>query len=247
MREKATWTSWVAVTLVGLGMVAGVFVLRPDLKERAQGFLGIHFPAEEVQPEEVQDETQSAQKSKKKATKKKKRIRKPGQTQVSEVHADDDWEDIEFGNIFEEPDPIVATKPEPEFIPPPEMWKPGGSYSPKSSWTQRGFQPGAPTEISMTGPDQVPLTDYQVRQTLNEKLLMPCYREVAQKVPQMEGRVHVKGSIDHDGRILHIAITRSELRSKMVEDCMVQKVKNTRFPRSQGKAITTFTMDFRFR
>ena len=247
MRDKATWTSWVAVTVIGLGMVAGAFALRPDLKERFQDFFGLHFDSDEVETEELSELAKATQKkSKKKKKKSKRRPRNPADGQGPADQTDDDWEDIEFGNIFEEPDEIEVVETKPEFVPPPEMWKPDGRYTPSSAWTKQGFRPDAPTEITMTGPDQVPLTDYQVRQTLNEKLLMPCYREVAKKVPEMAGRVNFKGSVGHDGRVLHITVTRSALRSRVVEDCMVQTIKNTRFQRSQGQATTHFTMDFDF-
>jgi len=248
MREKATWTSWVAVSVVGLGMVAGAFALRPDLKERAQLFLALHFDSDGIETEEIQELAKATQKKTKKGAKKKSgKSGEAGKGEHLADQTDGDWEDIVFGNIFEEADDVEPAVPEPVFVPPPEMWKPDGTYTPSSSWTQRGFRPDAPTEISMTGPDQVPLSDQQVRNTLNERLLMPCYREIAQKVPQMSGRVDFKGSIGPDGKTLHIQITRSELRSKIVEECMVQKVRDTRFPRSQGQATTHFTMDFRFR
>lgn len=241
MKEKASWQTWtIVLILVGL-MLAGAFYLRPDLLERAKIIVGWPEP-EEV--EVVKAAPESSKKEKKQKRKRPKKRSRANTERPTEAETDDTWEDIEFGNIFEEPDEVVTAEAEPEFVPPPEMWQPEGRYQPSARWTASGFDPTKPQEIDLNGPDRKPLSEADIKSVLNERRLMPCYREVAIKVPQMKGNVDFQGVISGDGQIAHIRVKRSELRSKDVESCMVSTIRNLRFP-STG-TLTKFTMDFDF-
>jgi len=99
--------------------------------------------------------------------------------------------------------------------------------------------------MSMNGPASYPLAPSQIRSTLNVARLMPCYRDIAKKVPQMKGRVELEVQVEPDGRVSRVKVTRSALRSKMVEDCIVRKTRNTRFPSTDGRR-TKFDTHFDF-
>ena len=241
MKEKASWQTWtIVLILVGL-MIAGAFYLRPDLLERAKIIVG--WPeSEEIEVAEATPESSKKEK-KQKRKKPKKRSRTSNET-PDEAESEDTWEDIEFGDILAEPDEVVAVEAEPEFVPPPDMWQPQGKYQPSARWSASGFDPSKPQEIDLNGPDQKPLSEADIKSVLNERRLMPCYREVAIKVPQMKGNVDFQGVIAGDGQIAHIRVKRSELCSKDVESCMVLTICSLKFP-STG-TLTKFMMDFDF-
>jgi outer membrane biosynthesis protein TonB len=250
MRETSSWRTWLVILILCTAMVAGAFALRPDLADRARAFFGIEDNPEEIAQIEDEPTSKTTKKKKKKPV---KRSKTTGESEEPiEGSADSFWDEpfednVVFGDILAEGEEATPpSTPEPEFVPPPEMWQPAGSYAPKASWTARGFDPQAPTEISLQGPEQKPLSESELRSVLTERLLMPCYRDIAQKVPKMSGTVRFEGVVGPDGKILHVKVVRSQLRSRMVEDCMIETIQKSRFPRSSGEANTRFSMDFRF-
>lgn len=249
MRENSSWRTWLVILILCAGMIASAFALRPDLADRARAFFGIEdAPEEQLATSEGEDTSEP--KRKKKTSKRSKREATPEERLKGS--ADSFWDEpledgVVFGDIRSEPDeeqPVV--KPPPDFVPPPEMWQPSGTYTPSSAWTARRFNPSAPVEIALDGPEQKPLSESQLRTVLTEKRLMPCYKDIAQKVPNMAGIVRFDGVVGADGNVLHVKVAKSQLRSRMVEQCMVETIQKSRFPRATGDAQTRFSMDFRF-
>ncbi|MEZ4460066.1 MAG: AgmX/PglI C-terminal domain-containing protein [bacterium] len=248
--EGSSWKTWAVVLVLIAGMGAAVLWLRPDLRER---FFPTTEDAVEAQPEAVADATK---KTKKRAKKRRKDKRDPQGTPPGE-EADfvDDYvpEDrFVIGDIFaDQPDEATEapepTEPaEPEYIPPPEVYQPNGKYVPRASWSAKGASTQDVVEISMSGGDSAPLTPGQISQTLSARTLMPCYDEVARKVPQMRGDVAFRVQVEGDGRPSRVHVTRSKLRSQTVEQCMVDRIRKLKFPASRGDRRTRFDLDFTF-
>jgi hypothetical protein len=247
--EGNTWKTWVGVILICLGMAAGVLYLRPDLKER-------FFPSA---PEEVTAANDAP--ASKKAKRKKSRTRKKSSRRSAEDNSTRGQDDEEFvddyvaedrfavGDIFadepDEPEPIAAP-PEPAFVPPKEMWQPTGTYRPAARYVAPGASNDDVVEISMSGGPSSPLTPGQISSTLSARTLMPCYDEVARKVPEMEGNVNFRIQVEGNGKPSKVEVTRSQLRSRQVETCMVERIQRLRFPKSTGDRRTRFDIDFTF-
>ena len=246
-----SWKTWAVIILICIGMAAGVLFLRPDLKER-------FFPSA---PEEVAAASDSAPDDKpvrKKSKKKRKKSapRNPDNQEIGSQDEDEEFVDdyvaedrFAVGDIFaddpDEPDPAPTT-PEPVFVPPKEMWQPDGTYRPTARYVAPGASNEDVVEISMTGGPSSPLTPQQISGTLSTRVLMPCYDEVARKVPGMQGKVNFKLQIEGDGRPSRVEVTRSQLRSQQVESCMVGKIQRLKFPKSTGDRRTRFDIDFTF-
>jgi len=75
---------------------------------------------------------------------------------------------------------------------------------------------------------------------------MPFYDEIARKVPAMEGNVNFRIQVEGSGKPSKVEVTRSQLRSRQVESCMVEKIQRLRFPKSTGDRRTRFDIDFTF-
>ncbi len=249
--EGNTWKTWVGVILICFGMAAGVLYLRPDLKER-------FFPSA---PEEVTaaSDAPTAKKGKRKKSRKtRKKSSRRSETDENTRAQDDDEEFVDdyvaedrfaVGDIFaddpDEPEPTVAA-PEPAFVPPKEMWQPTGSYRPTARYIAPGASNDDVVEISMSGGPSSPLTPGQISSTLSARTLMPCYDEIARKVPAMEGNVNFRIQVEGSGKPSKVEVTRSQLRSRQVESCMVEKIQRLRFPKSTGDRRTRFDIDFTF-
>ncbi len=246
-----SWKTWAVIAVICVAMAAGVLFLRPDLKER-------FFPSA-AEPVAAADDTAAKTKTgKKKSKKRRKKSSKRSQNtqdidseEVDEEFVDDYVAEDRFavGDIFaDDPDEpeAIEVAPEPAFVPPKEMWQPTGSYRPTARFVAPGASNEDVVEISMTGGPSSPLTPGQISSTLSARVLMPCYDEVARKVPGMEGNVNFKIQVEGNGTPSRVEVTRSQLRSVQVESCMVGKIRRLKFPKSTGDRTTRFDIDFTF-
>ncbi|KYG64853.1 hypothetical protein AZI86_11665 [Bdellovibrio bacteriovorus] len=69
----------------------------------------------------------------------------------------------------------------------------------------------------------------------NKGQIVYCYEKGLQAAPQIGGRVAVSFVIGAAGRITVASVAESSLNSKMVENCMLAKMRNWQFPRPVGK------------
>ncbi|WP_413584079.1 TonB family protein [Bdellovibrio sp. HCB274] len=69
----------------------------------------------------------------------------------------------------------------------------------------------------------------------NKGQILYCYEKGLQAQPAIGGRVAVDFVIGPNGRITTARVAQSSLRSAMVENCMLSKMKNWQFPKPVGK------------
>lgn len=206
------------------------------------------------------EDTASAEKKPRRGKSKKRRARRDraasGEAAEEESFDDYDWEqdfqrdDRELGDILSEPDEVeqewVEPVEAPPYVPTRAEWQPKGTYKPVAKYAEPGADSDA-VEIDLTrATSGSPLEEAQVRRVLDERALMPCYEEWVQKIPQMRGRVWMKFTIAPDGHVAAVRVTRSELRSRVVESCIVKRARKFRFPRATGERSTRFDTQFDF-
>lgn len=252
--SESSWKTWLIVLILIGAMVAGYLQIKDQL-----------IPGS-GDDEVAQTNAEQPESKKKASTKRDKKrratARKPVRDRRDRRRADESYEDKTFweddeletnerfrlGDVFargdDSPEGIEQPR-EPEFVPPPDWWQPDGTYSPTSQWTRPGVSAQEVVELDVTKGSSSPLKPAQIERVLTEQRLMPCYREVAQKVPQVRGRLALDVWIESDGSVSHVKITRSKLRSRKVEDCIVKTVRRLKFPQTSGRS-TRFSTHFDF-
>lgn len=76
-------------------------------------------------------------------------------------------------------------------------------------------------------------------------LFMRCYQRELQRDPGLKGTVVVRFVIDRDGTIRHSHLRATSLHNPVVEECVVDEVDETRFPRpSGGTVIVSYPFNF---
>jgi len=68
----------------------------------------------------------------------------------------------------------------------------------------------------------------------NKGQIIYCYEQGLQATPELRGRVSVQFVIGPAGRITTASVAQTSLKSKLVENCMVAKMRNWQFPRPVG-------------
>ena len=133
-----------------------------------------------------------------------------------------------------------------ESVPVPrDLWQPEGRYQPTSRWRDKGAPEDESVVLTMGGaPGPGALPEAAVERALDHDALMRCYREAAERVPRMQGRVHIRFVVQPDGRPSRVEVIRSTLRSRRVEDCLVRTARRWRF--EQAGRATKFTSHFDF-
>lgn len=187
---------------------------------------------------------------KRRGSKRRRRRAKAGQEKSYE---DYDWtqdfevDDRALGDVMSEREPppeyVEVVEPEP-YDPSPEEYQPDGRYRP----TARYAEPGADdqvVQIDLTGGGSGPLKPSQIEPRLSERRLAPCYDRWVNKIPQMKGRVWMDFVVAPDGHVSKVEITRSQLRSRVVEKCLVKRARRFHFPASDGRS-TRFDTHFDF-
>ncbi len=242
-QSESSVKAWIGVLIASLVLLGGYSVARDRL-------LGPSEP--EVEIEEVAADSTSKKRSKKKRTKRKSRRNAAGEMEEYEEPTPAFVVDNrEFRDIIAEGEaeaaamenaPVIEEEP---FIPPPEMYQPNGSYKPVASYAEPGAKSNVITLDLNSSGDSGPLDDAEVKKVLRVSALMPCYDEVVQKVPQMRGRVRMRFVVAADGHVMEATVLSSALRSRMVEQCIVDRARRWRFPASGGQK-TRFTTHFDF-
>ncbi len=245
LRESSTASSWVfALVACGL-LIGGYFIAREFLL------------AKSAPPETVVADDGSTAKKKTKKKRSRKRSNRPRTAADGEANFDDyDWEqdyaddDLVLGDIAAQRDVVYEDAPPPRppepYDPKPNEWQAAGNYRPTAAWSEPGAKNNA-VEIDLTAPsDASPLDEGQVKSVLSVRKLASCYDPWVQKIPQMRGRVHLTLVVAGDGHVASVEVTRSQLRSRVVEECIVKKARTFRFPAAQGGAKTRFDTHFDF-
>lgn len=132
-----------------------------------------------------------------------------------------------------------------------------GPYEPTSKYIADGFDPDervidfseSKVRSKKEGPRLDVLTTNDVQRIVYDRAnsLIPCYQKVLDKRPDAGGDVGFEFGIDSDGEVLMVRITDSELRSKVAEDCLVEKTRNWDFPKTNLDFVTRFQTSMLFR
>ena len=76
-------------------------------------------------------------------------------------------------------------------------------------------------------------------------MFMRCYQRELQRNPNLKGTVVVRFVIDRDGSVRHSHLRATSLHNSVVEECVVDEVDDTRFPRpSGGSVIISYPFNF---
>ncbi len=241
--------TWIAATLVCLAMVAVFFWARekmatPTADESAQ--------LEEL---DADDDSKKAKRKKKRRSPRKDR-RGSAPAERGDEYADYDWEqdyevdDLVLGDVRSEgellpPEPTEAAPPPPPYEPTKEEWQADGSYRPTASWgsipssgvTVLDLQGGGPTEG---------LDEGAVSRVLNARTVQSCYSRWVDKIPQMRGRVDLTVAVKPNGAVGGVRVTASQLRSRVVEKCIVARVRGLKFPPPANGQAARFDTHFDF-
>ena len=251
LTEHSSAKSWI-VALVAIGVIGVGFFFAREHILAAQGQPG---------PDGVSQDDGTKRKKKRKKRKRRRKGKRAntaaGANQVEEDYADYDWEqdfvedDLVLGDIQSEPDEVIYEEvqerpPPPPYEPTREEWQASGSYTPKAGFAEPGANSNVTTIDLSSRSSNSPLDEVAIRKVLSVRALSPCYDRWVQKIPQMKGRVHMTFVIAGDGHVAAAKVTRSQLRSRVVEKCLVDRARRLRFPRSEGGAKTKFSTHFDF-
>ena len=72
---------------------------------------------------------------------------------------------------------------------------------------------------------------------INQAAIRYCYEQQLQRQPRLAGRVTVGFRIGMDGRVRSARIAGSSLHNRMVEGCMVNRVRRWQFPLPDGGEV----------
>lgn len=78
----------------------------------------------------------------------------------------------------------------------------------------------------------------------NQGQIMFCYEQGLQSDPQLAGRVAVKWTIGGNGQVKSAHIDSSTVNSKIVEDCILARLKSWKFPLPQGGVDVSVSYPF---
>lgn len=136
-----------------------------------------------------------------------------------------------------------------------EELQPEEEYQPTSMWIEEGLDPDVTTlgfsgsqgeqRARRSGPE---LSETQLQNLVYEKQnsLMTCYADALDGNPDLKGRVFMQFGVASDGHVAMVKVTRSTLRSKSTEDCLVAMAREWQFPSTNRSALMKFDTDFTF-
>ncbi|MCB0350957.1 MAG: AgmX/PglI C-terminal domain-containing protein [Bdellovibrionales bacterium] len=78
----------------------------------------------------------------------------------------------------------------------------------------------------------------------NQGQIMFCYEQGLQASPGLNGRVAVRWTIGSEGQVKVAKVENTSLASKMVEDCIVMRLKTWKFPLPEGGVDVSVTYPF---
>lgn len=83
------------------------------------------------------------------------------------------------------------------------------------------------------------LEKHEIELVLKQRmsLFMRCYQRELQRNPELSGTVVIRFVIDRDGSIRHSHLRATSLHNSVVEECVVDEVDKTRFPRPAGGTV----------
>jgi hypothetical protein len=81
----------------------------------------------------------------------------------------------------------------------------------------------------------------------NKGQIIYCYEQGLQNVPDLMGRVSVEFVISASGRISTAKVAQTSLGSKLVENCMIAKMKSWQFPKPVGSVNVDVLYPFELR
>lgn len=241
--DRATVSTWI-FALLACCLIALAFAVARD-----------HLLGEQpTTPEEVEVAEAGAKKPAKVAKKKTKRARTGTAARTAENYDDFDWEadladnGMVVGDILDRVQPEAPDEPAreaPPYEPTRDEHQPTGTYRPVAAWSEPGANDDATVLDFSAKSASAPLSAEQVKSVLDARKVAPCYDPWVQKIPQMQGRMHLDFVVAADGHVAAVRVTRSDLRSRVVEACVVQRARQLRFPRSAG-GKTKFSTHFDF-
>lgn len=92
------------------------------------------------------------------------------------------------------------------------------------------------------------LSKEQIDSAVNKsvKLFDPCFSIGADKEGKMSGTVTVKATVAPNGDVKEAGVSKSTVKNKKVDECVVEAFKKVKFPPPEGgaPAVITFPMKF---
>lgn len=130
-------------------------------------------------------------------------------------------------------------------------WKGTGSrgMGPAGSGAGTGDLDGSPWGAS-DGFDETIITggldEHQIKQVINRNIgqIQYCYELGLQKQPHLTGRVTVRFQIAGNGLVRTAGLRASTVNSSQVENCIVSKIKNWKFPKPEGGVTVAVVYPF---
>ncbi len=77
-------------------------------------------------------------------------------------------------------------------------------------------------------------------------LFIRCYQRELQRNPALRGKVVVRFVVDREGSVAHAHLRATSIENAVVEECVVDEVKRTRFPRPEGggSVVVSYPLNF---
>ncbi len=126
-------------------------------------------------------------------------------------------------------------------------------YEPTSVWIEEGLDPEVTTfgfegNTGAAAPSGPELAETEIQRHMNQKQadLMGCYASALQEDDDLQGKVDLQFGIAPDGHVAMVKVTRSTLRSRPTEDCMVSQAQQWSFPQTNRATLMKFDTDFTF-
>ena len=91
------------------------------------------------------------------------------------------------------------------------------------------------------------LEKHEIELVLKKRMtmFMRCYQRELQRNPNLQGTVVVRFVIGRDGGVRHSHLRATSLHNSVVEECVIDEVDATRFPRpSGGSVIISYPFNF---
>lgn len=246
LREGSSAGSWIFALVACLLLFGGFWWARGQLQGPGEDDAATIADGSD-------DETKSDKKKRKRS--KRKRKKSGGSAATGNEYADYDWEQDYaddnqiFGDVLSETEyveeEVEEAPPPPPYEPTKDEWQPMGSYSPVAKYGDTSPPGVVEIDLGKTTAGS-PMDEADVRAVLDVSRLMSCYHRWVQKIPGMRGRVWMTFAVAPDGRVKGVRITRSELRSRVVEECIVDAARKFRFPSAADGRTTRFDTHFSF-
>lgn len=125
----------------------------------------------------------------------------------------------------------------------------GGGSAGYGSLSLVGASGSAPIPLGAEATVAKGLDKDQIAAVINRNMAQArfCYEQGLQSDPSLKGRVAVAFDIGPTGLVQAASLESSTLGSKIVEECLVMRLKSWKFPRPEGGAIVKVSYPFMFR